>query len=139
MSVATADRSRIDLSSKTAILAAGDLAAILLFVALGVSRHGGDPLVDVGRVAGVLVPFLVGWLLVAGVAGLYASDAPATLAQSTLVVLLAWTLAVVVAQALRATALFRGNADLAFALVSVGVGGVLLCLWRVAATVTLGR
>jgi hypothetical protein len=139
MSVATADSSRIDLSSKTAVLAVGDLAAILLFVAVGESMHGYNPLVDVGRVAGTFTPFLVGWLLVAAAAGLYASDAPATLVQSTLVVVLAWILAVAIAQALRATSVFHGDASLVFAAVSVGVGGLLLSLWRVAATMTLGR
>jgi len=139
MSVVTADRSRIDLSSKTALLAAGDLAAILLFVAVGESTHGYNPLVDVGRVAGTFAPFLIGWLLVAGVAGLYASDAPGTLANATLVTLLSWVAAVAIAQALRATAVFHGNAALTFAVVSVAVGGLLLCSWRVVATLALGR
>ena len=139
MSVATADRSRIDCSPKTALLAAGDLGAILLFVAVGEYTHGYNPLVDVGRVAGTFAPFLIGWLLVASVAGLYASDAPGTLANATLVTLLSWVVAVAIAQALRATSVFHGNAALTFALVSVGVGGVLLCCWRVGATVTLGR
>jgi len=139
MSVATADRSRIDLSSTTALLAAGDLSAILLFVAVGEYTHGYNPLVDVGRLAGTFVPFLVGWLLVAGAAGLYASDAPGTLANSTLVVSLSWIGAVAIAQGLRATSVFHGDASLTFAVVSVLVGGVLLCLWRVAATLTLAR
>jgi len=139
MSVATADRSRIDLSSKTAVLAAGDLAAILLFVSVGEYTHGYNPLVDVGRVAGTFVPFLVGWLVVAAAAGLYASDAPGTLANSTLVTLLSWVGAVAIAQALRATSVFHGNAALTFAVVSIGVGGVLLCLWRVGATLFVGN
>jgi len=139
MSVATADRSRIDPSPTTAILAAGDIAAILLFVAVGEATHGYNPLVDVSRVAGTLAPFLVGWLLVAAVAGLYGSDAPGTLADATVVTLFSWVGAVVIAQALRATAIFHGGAALTFALVSVGVGGLLLCLWRVAATLALVR
>ncbi|PSP64308.1 DUF3054 domain-containing protein [Halobacteriales archaeon QH_8_67_36] len=139
MSVATADRSRIDFSSTTALLAAGDLAAILLFVSVGEYTHGYNLLVDVGRVLGTFLPFLVGWLLVAGAAGLYASDAPGTLATATLVTLLSWILAVAVAQMLRATLFFHGGAALTFAVVSVLVGGLFLCLWRVMATMTLGR
>jgi len=137
MSVSSAERRRIDLSSKTAILAAGDIAAILLFVSVGEYTHGYNPLVDVGRVAGTFAPFLIGWLLVAGVTGLFASDAPTTLVQSTVVTLLSWLLAVVIAQGLRATSLFHGNAALTFAIVSVGIGGVLLVLWRAAATLTV--
>jgi len=139
MSVATADRSHVELSSKTALLAAGDLGAILLFVAVGEYTHGYNPFVDVGRVAGTFAPFLIGWLLVAGAAGLYASDAPGTLANATLVTLLSWIVAVAIAQVLRATSVFHGNAAITFAVVSVLVGGVLLTLWRVAATLTLAR
>ncbi|MBX0302806.1 DUF3054 domain-containing protein [Haloarcula salinisoli] len=138
MSVATADRSRIDLSQKTALLAAGDLAAILAFIVLGSSSHSYGPF-DVVHIAGAFAPFLVGWLLVAGPAGLYASDAPGTLANSTLVTLLVWIVAVAIAQALRATGLFPGGAALTFAVVSVLVGGLLLTLWRIVATVTLAR
>ena len=138
MSVATADRRRIDLSRKTALLAAGDLAAILAFIVLGSFSHPYGPF-DVGHIAGAFAPFLVGWLLVAGPAGLYASDAPGTLVNSTLVTVLAWVVAVAIAQALRATSLFPGGAALTFAVVSVLVGGLLLTLWRVGATLTVGR
>jgi len=137
MSVARADLTRIDLSSKTAALAAGDIGAILLFVAVGEYTHGYNPLVDVGRVAGTLAPFLIGWLAVAVFAGLYDSDAPGTLVSSIPVTLLSWVGAVYIAQVLRATAVFHGDAALTFAIVSVLVGGVLLCLWRVGATVLL--
>ena len=139
MSVSTARDSRIDLSARTALLTAGDLAAILLFVAVGEYTHGYNPLVDVGRVAGTFAPFLLGWLLVAGAAGLYARDATATLRRSLGVTFGSWVLAVVVAQALRATSVFHGGAALTFAVVSVVVGGGLLCLWRASATLTLGE
>jgi len=139
MSVSTASRKRVELSPRTALLAAGDLLAILLFVAVGEYTHGYNPLVDVGRVAGTFAPFLVGWLLMAGAAGLYASDAPATLGRTLGVTLLSWILAVVVAQALRATSVFHGNAAVTFAIVSVVVGGVLLCLWRAGARFALAN
>lgn len=139
MSVSTASRKRVELSSRTVVLAAGDLLGILLFVAVGEYTHGYNPLVDVGRVAGTFAPFLVGWLLMAGAAGLYASDVPAPLGRTLGVTVLSWVLAVGIAQALRATSVFHGNAALAFAVVSVIIGGVLLCLWRGVATVVLGE
>lgn len=137
MSVSTATRKRVALSPRTALLAAGDLLSILIFVAVGEYTHGYNPFVDVGRVAGTFAPFLVGWLLMAGAAGLYASDAPTTLGRTLGVTLLSWVLAVVVAQALRATQFFHGNAALTFAVVSMVVGGVLLALWRGGATLAL--
>ncbi|MBX0347087.1 MULTISPECIES: DUF3054 domain-containing protein [Haloarcula] len=137
MSVSTVGRSRIELSATSAALAVGDVAAILLFVAVGEYTHGYNPFVAVGRVAGTLAPFLIGWVLVAGVAGMYASDATGDLKRSLSVTIVSWVLAVVVAQALRATAYFHGDAALTFAVVSVGIGGALLCLWRASATVLL--
>ena len=136
MSVATAERRRIDLSSTTAVLAAGDLGAILLFIVLGSFSHPYGPF-DVPHIAGAFAPFLVGWLTVGSAAGLYASDAPGTPGRATGVTLLSWVGAVVVAQALRATSVFPGNAALTFAVVSVLVGGLLLCLWRGVAALTL--
>ena len=137
MSVSTSDVSRIELSPRTAVLAVGDLSAILLFVAVGEYTHGYNPFVDIGRVAGTFLPFLIGWLLVAGLAGLYASDATATLVRSLAVTVGSWTVAVGIAQLLRATSLFHGGAALTFAVVSVGIGGVLLCLWRASAAFVL--
>ena len=130
MSVSTAARDRIDLSPWTALLVAGDLAAILSFVAVGEYTHGYNPLVDVGRVTGTFAPFLVGWLLVAVAAGLYASGTTERLGPLVARTLSAWVVAVVVAQALRATSLFHGGAAVTFAIVSVVIGGGALCLWR---------
>lgn len=139
MSVSTVGRGRIELSATSATLAAGDVAAILLFVAVGEYTHGYNPFIAVGRVAGTLAPFLVGWVLVAGLSGMYASDATVGLKRVLGVTFVSWVLAVVVAQALRATAYFHGDAALTFAVVSVVVGGTLLCLWRAGATVLLSE
>ena len=136
MSVATAERRRIDPSSTTAVLAAGDLGAILLFIVLGSFSHSYGPF-DVVHIAGAFAPFLVGWLAVGSAAGLYASDAPGTLANATVVTLLSWIGAVLVAQLLRTTTVFPGDAALTFAIVSVLVGGLLLSLWRGVAVLTL--
>lgn len=138
MSLSTMDRERIDVSVTTAVLAVGDVAAILLFVGVGEFTHGYNPFVHVGRFAGTAVPFLVGWGLVAGLSGTYARDATASLKRNLSVTAVSWVLAVVVAQALRATAYFHGDAALTFALVSVFVGGGLLCLWRTATTLVRG-
>jgi len=95
MSVSTAEPSRIDLSGTTVALAAGDLAAILLFVAVGEYTHGYNPLVDVGRVLGTFAPFLLGWLAVATLSGLYSADAGGRLGltRTLAVTLLSWLLA----------------------------------------------
>lgn len=130
MSVSTAARSRVELSSRTAILALGDVLAILVFVAAGEYTHGFNPFVDVGRVAGTLAPFLIGWAIVATASGLYAPASGTSIGRTVGKTFLAWILAVAIAQGLRATAVFHGSAALTFAIVSVVIGGALLCLWR---------
>ncbi|AUG46707.1 hypothetical protein BVU17_03910 [Haloarcula taiwanensis] len=130
MSVSTVGNGRIELSTRTALLAVGDLLAIAVFVGVGEVTHGINPILNPGRFAGTLTPFYIGWLIVAGFGGLYTAAATATVRTALGRTIVGWTLAVGIAQGLRSTALFPGNAALTFALVSVLVGGVLLVLWR---------
>lgn len=139
MSVSAVGERRIEFSARTVGLAVGDVAAIGLFVVLGEYTHGIDPFAAVGRVAGTLAPFLIGWFLVAGVGGLYAGTATRSVRTAVVSTVVAWVLAVAIAQGLRATALFHGGAALTFALVSVLVGGTLLVAWRGLATWIDGR
>lgn len=134
MNVTSSLRTRIEPSSITALLAAGDLIAIAAFIVAGEISHGYDPVSDAGRIAGTLVPFLVGWILVSLAGSLYTRDAIADLRRAVFWTLPAWAVAVVIAQVLRSTPAFHGDAALAFALVSFGVGGVLLVFWRAIAT-----
>ncbi|MFC7027763.1 DUF3054 domain-containing protein [Halomicroarcula sp. GCM10025324] len=139
MSVSTVGSSRVELSSRTAALALGDVLAILVFVVAGEYSHGIDPFVNVGRVGGTVAPFLIGWGLVAIIGGFYASRSRLSPGRTLAATFVGWVLAVVVAQLLRATEVFHGDAALTFALVSTFVGGTLLCLWRVVATFIVSR
>lgn len=131
MGVSTVGRGRIELSARTATLALGDGLAILLFVAVGEYSHGINPVTNVGRVGGTLLPFLIGWGVVAVVGGFYAHQSRLSPGRTLAATFAAWVVAVVIAQALRATAVFHGDAALTFALVSVFVGGSVLVGWRV--------
>ncbi|WP_424003752.1 DUF3054 domain-containing protein [Haloarcula salina] len=139
MSVSTVGNGRVELSGRTALLAVGDLLAIGVFVAVGEFTHGINPFLNPGRFAGTLTPFLVGWALVAAIGGLYTSDGIGTFRAAVAKTFVGWILAVGIAQALRATELFPGNAALTFALVSVLVGGTLLVCWRSVAATLLHR
>ena len=130
MSVSTVGNGRVELSARTALVAVGDLLAIAVFVGVGELTHGINPILNPGRFAGTLTPFYVGWLLVAGLGGLYTAAATGTVRAAVGRTFAGWVLAVGVAQALRSTAMFPGNAAVTFALVSVLVGGTLLALWR---------
>lgn len=139
MSVSTVENTRVELSSRTAALALGDVLAILLFVVAGEYSHGIDPLGNVGRVGGTLAPFLIGWGIVAVVGGFYAQRSRLSLGRTVGLTFVGWVVAVVIAQALRATAVFHGDAAITFALVSVFVGGALVVGWRVVATLFSSR
>jgi hypothetical protein len=129
--VATSTRlPRIDRSPRTAALAAGDALAMAAFVYAGEVQHGFPPTSYPGRFAGTLAPFLLGWVAVALVAGLYATDATATLRGTLTRTVPAWLAGILVAHALRLTPLFHGGTTPAFVLVSAVVGGALVVGWR---------
>ncbi|WP_225333925.1 DUF3054 domain-containing protein [Halomicrobium urmianum] len=139
MSTVSSLRGRIDASPLTAALAVGDVGAITLFVVLGQLSHEVGPLANPERVVGTLAPFLIGWVVASLVGSLYTRDALQPPVRAASWTLPAWILAVVVAQALRATPFFPGNAALTFALVSIAVGGGLLIGWRVLLAVASSR
>lgn len=117
-------------SPLTALLAVGDVLAITIFVVAGEISHGYSLVADTGRVAGTLIPFLVGWVLAPAVVDPYAPDAISDLRRVVSRTVPAWAVAVVVAQLLRATSVFHGDLAVTFALVSFAVGGVSLVTWR---------
>jgi hypothetical protein len=135
MTVTSSIRRRVDPVPATAGLAVGDLLAVTVFVVTGEIIHGVDPLIQFGRVLGTLLPFLIGLVIVGIGGGLYTRDAIRSPKRAVSLTLPAWVGAVLIAQLLRATAVFPGDAALTFAIVSVGVGGVLLVVWRAAAAV----
>lgn len=123
-------RARVDASPRSLGLLVGDLLAIGTFVVAGEISHGIDPVAKPVLVADTFAPFCIGWLLVGVVAGAYAPGVERSLRTTLLTVGPAWVGAVVLAQALRATEYFHGDAAVTFALVSLAVGGVLLVGWR---------
>lgn len=127
---------RVESGSLTALLAVGDLTAIGVFVAAGLVSHGYSDLpAHAGRFVGTFVPFAVGWIVVAVAGNLYTRDSVANVRNAVSRTVLAWGLGVLIAQALRSTSTFPGNAAVTFALVAFAVGGVLLVTWRLLVTV----
>lgn len=121
---------RIDPTDIVGGVAVGDLLAITLFVGIGQTHHGGDPL---GNPLGVFVgaiPFYLAWIGVAFLAGLYTEDALVSTRRSISWSVPAWILAAVVALLLRGSPLFRGNFSLTFGLVALFFGGLLVLGWR---------
>lgn len=112
----------------------GDLLAIFLFVFLGELQHGG---LTAERYAGVLIPFFVGWLVVAPVVGAYAERTVDSARSAIVFALAAWLGADFLGQLLRGTEFFPGNADPQFFLVALLFCGVLLAAFRFATLVVV--
>lgn len=131
---------RLDLSRWTALLAVGDLVALGGFVAAGQAHHtGASPLAAPMELLGALAPFLVCWVLVALVGGLYTHDAllgPRRMLSWTVP---AWVLGSIVALALRATSLFPGNVSGLFPFIAIVFGGVVVIGWRGIASALIPR
>jgi len=132
MSTATYLRTRVDRSPLIPGLLLADVGAILVFAAIGVNHHGGDPLGDLASVAWTAGPFVIGWLVVAVLAGLYTVDAVSSVGQAASWTVPAWVVAALIGQGLRATAFFPGDTALSFALVTIVFGGILVVGVRIA-------
>jgi hypothetical protein len=105
----------------------GDVLAILALVLVGTVQHG---TLTPQRYAGVLLPFLVGWLAAAPLVGAYGARTVESPRAALLLAAGAWLAGDLVGQLLRNTDLFPGNADPAFFLVMFLTGAVLLSAAR---------
>lgn len=115
--------SRVAATPRTALLALGDLVLITLFVFMGQQNHGTEGLLLTAA------PFLLGWVLVAPLVGLYDGrrrDVKGTIGLTAV----AWIGAALIGQALRATEFFPGGFAITFVIVSILVGLVLLVPFR---------
>ncbi len=110
---------------------AGDLLVVTAVVAAGiVEHHGLSGLADPFTTVETIVPFAAGWLLCAGLAGLYRSDAltdPRVAARLTTLTALA---AANVGLLLRASPYFTGGMAWPFPLVMTGTVLVVVLPWR---------
>ncbi|MEN9938645.1 MAG: hypothetical protein RLZZ387_5224 [Chloroflexota bacterium] len=115
---------------RTAGLVAGDVAAFLVFSAVGRSSHGAAAGLDaLLQVAGTAAPFAVGWFLVAPFVGVFGPAAVSGVRPMVARTALAWLLAWPIGLALRALLLQR-SVPLSFALVTLVTVLVILVVWR---------
>lgn len=125
-----ADLERFDRSAMTVLLLVVDAAIIAGQLSYGLVTHGTDPLADPFYTAETLAPFLVGWLLVAPMLGVYTARVRGSLVETALAVTIAWIVAALVGVGLRATPWLVGGAPPTFVLVTVLTGLATLLPWR---------
>lgn len=128
--VAAVDRGYVNDTSfsRAAFLFGGDIAAILIFAAVGRGSHS-----ELDGISGVLVtawPFLAGWITGAAVMGAYGATAQhGTIIEAAAVAGKAWCIAIVVSLLLRSVS--RGAPPpVPFAIVASVATSVLLIGWR---------
>lgn len=130
---------RFDRSAVTLLVLVGDLAIIAAQLSYGLITHGTDPLADLPYTAETVAPFLLGWLLVAPMVGIYTARVRESFTETLLGVGIAWLVAALIGVGLRATPWLVGGAPPTFVLVTVVTGLVTLLPWRLLVTVLSRR
>ena len=109
-----------------ASLAVGDLLVVVSLITVGAAgAHGRtDPL----HILAAAVPFVVGWFLIAPLAGAYGGYRSK---RSELFALLGtWQAAALVGLGIRSTPLFAGDSPPSFGFVIIVLGGFTVTVWR---------
>ncbi len=120
----------LDRRARTVAVAAVDLGVIALVIGYGVTSHGGDPLAEPGYVLRVILPFWVGWAVVAPVAGAYGPEAARRYPAGIASTIVGWILGVLLASLARTSPWLPGDAPPIF-LLAVSVAGLVgLLPWR---------
>ena len=130
---------RIDRSLATLGLAVGDVVVIVAVFSYGLLAHNVDPTASVRYTTLTILPFLVGWGLVAPLAGAYSTRARTSLSDTAVIVAAAWIGATLVGAVIRASPAFHGGADVVFVGVTIGVGLLALLPWRIVAAYVATR
>jgi len=108
-------------------LAVGDAAVVAGVVLAGQVSHGVNPLAAPLSTAETLIPFLAGWLVAAGLIGVYRGDDPR---RAWRLVAGAWIAGANLGLIARASPLFSGGTVWPFPLVITGTTLGALLVWR---------
>lgn len=137
--VRTADRTG-SVDRETLVLGIGDVVLIAGLVVVGQLSHGTNPLAQPVTSLEAITPFVIGWLVVAVVAGVYARPVASSVTRVARLTTVTWIAAANVGLILR-QAVFADTAAWPFPLVMTGFGLLLLVGWRVgyASFTTSGR
>lgn len=117
----------------------GDLFVLFTLIAVGQYTHGYLFWEAPVRTVLITTPFVIGWLVVAPLAGLFSTETLESYRRTLLFLVPAWTGASLLGSALRGTELFPGGAPVVFVLVNVGTGLLFLVPWRLATTWLFSR
>lgn len=117
----------------SAIVAVGDVAVLVLVLLYGELDHGINPVENPVWTAETILPFLLGWVLVAAILGIY-DERTDRLLPSLRTVAGAWLGAANVGLVARGSPYFHGGTTWPFPLVITGFVLLALLAWRLVAT-----
>ncbi|MFC7057999.1 DUF3054 domain-containing protein [Halovenus salina] len=120
-------------SPAAALVFLGDLFGLLLFITWGLYAHNLRAWEVPVHTAETLAPFLIAWLAIAPLIGLYRSQTLRSYGQTLTILLPGWAVIAFVGALIRGTQLFPGGAGPVFVVVNVIFGLVVLAPWRILA------
>ena len=135
--VGTASRSA-SIDRETLLLAAGDIGLLVGLVLVGQLSHNVNPIDQPIASLEAIAPFVIGWLAVAALAGLYTQSVASSVSQTVRLTTVTWIAAANVGLLLRQT-VFGDTAAWPFPLVITGFGLLLLVGWRIAVALIVDR
>lgn len=106
-----------------------DVALIAAVVLVGRIEHGGNPVAEPLASLETLAPFVIGWLAVALLAGVYTRDRPA-MGRRLRLTTVTWIAAANVGLMIRGAPVFAGGTTWPFPIVITATGLVVLLGWR---------
>ncbi|RQG90578.1 DUF3054 domain-containing protein [Natrarchaeobius chitinivorans] len=119
---------------RTVVIGVLDVVLLSALVAGGALSHGHDPITAPIETLETVLPFVLGWLVVAAIAGVYTSDVSSSVGRTIRLLTVTWLGAANVGLLLRQSALFDGGAAWPFPLVMTGLGLLVIVGWRVVVT-----
>ncbi|MDQ2051931.1 DUF3054 domain-containing protein [Natronolimnohabitans sp. A-GB9] len=128
--VRTADQSGA-IDRETILLGVGDVALLAGLIVVGQLSHNVSPIEQPLATLEAIAPFVIGWLVVAALAGLYTRSVAASVSQTARLATVTWLATANVGLLLR-QAVFGDTAVWPFPLVITGFGLLLLVGWRIA-------
>ncbi|MCU4924964.1 DUF3054 domain-containing protein [Halobacteria archaeon AArc-dxtr1] len=113
------------------VLGVVDVALLTGLVLYGHVHHGGDPLSDPAGAAETALPFLLGWLAIALLGGVYRRHVYADPISAARLTAVCWIAAANIGLLVRSSPEIQGGVAYPFGIVMTGIGLVALLAWRV--------
>lgn len=127
--VRTDDRSGA-IARETLVVGTVDVALLSGLIVVGQLSHDVNPIGDPVATLESIAPFVIGWLVVAAIAGLYTRSVASSVARATRLTAVVWLAAANLGLLLRQS-LFGDTAAWPFPLVITGFGLLVLVGWRI--------